>query len=683
MFNRELSWLAFNKRVLFEMADASVPIYEKLKFSAIFSNNLDEFYMVRVAAYMNLISSGYINEDPSGRTPSQVLEEISEVVSALIDTQQKMTQNILHQTADVGFEIIRSCHYTEEDLNFLENHFKLEILSVLTPMAVDFSRPFPLLTNKVIYVGVKLRVSEDFHFALVEVPKVLPRLVKLKKKGQYALLEDVIAQFADQLFLGHQVLHTCFFRVTRNGDLHLMNEEAEDLLMVVEEAVKHRKWGESTRLEFSMPVDPWLKKTITDAVVINTNQVFLIDGIMDYTFLFNVPIPKKYRTPSYIQKFPIGFEKKSLFKSIKEHDIFLHHPYESFDPVVQFVASAAKDPQVLAIKQTLYRVSGNSPIIKALANAAESGKQVTVLVELMARFDEENNINWAKKLEKKGAHVIYGLNGLKTHSKITLVVRKEKNKIRRYLHLSTGNYNDQTSKLYTDMSYMTCKESFGADATVFFNMLSGFMRSVKTPILSVAPYRLRDDFYALIDREIVHAQKGKMAHMIIKVNSLVDPGMVKKLYEASQAGVQIDLIVRGICVLRPGVPGLSERITVKSIIGEYLEHCRIFYFKNAGKSEIYLSSADWMSRNLNRRIELMFPIQEPEIADRIHAILCLYLADNRKSWHLTSDGTYEKHIPENSDNEVIAQNVLKNLTYENNRDFVEQLLQIIEKNKKN
>ncbi len=688
LLNRELSWLEFNRRVLMEMGDTTTPLLERLKFSAIFSNNLDEFFMVRVAALKNQLSSGYEDVDPSGLTPREKLNTINTRVNELVQLQYELTSKLFVELRKAGIKILRRNEFTPEILEQIEHKFNLEIFPVLTPMAVDFSRRFPLISNKNLYIGVKLLIGLDPKLALVQVPVVLDRLIKVEEphsKSSYVLLEDVVETFIDKLFLGHQVLSTCQFRATRNGDLNIVEDEAEDLLMVIEEAVKLRKWGETVRLELVHAEDMWLAKVLQDSLLLEAQQVNRIDGILDLTFLFKLKAPKEHpelSRPIYKPKRVPVIDKKNIFKTIREGDLFVHLPYESFDTVVDFIKQASKDPQVLAIKQTLYRVSGDSQIVKALAEAAEKGKQVTVLVELRARFDEENNINWAKKLEQRGVHVIYGIYGLKTHSKITLVVRREKNKIKRYLHLSTGNYNDQTAKIYTDMGIFTCREGFGSDASVFFNMVSGFVTSVNTSIMSVAPFTLRQKLMDLIDREIRHAKAGHNGKIMAKMNALVDIEIIEKLYEASQAGVKIQLIIRGICLLKPNVPGLSDTIEVISIVGEFLEHSRIFYFENHRDSEVYLSSADWMNRNLSRRVELMFPIEDVEIAMRIKLIMKLYLADNQKSWVLSEDGSYTRKLGKENGGSaklIKAQDVLKSLDYTTNKEFNDKLKSILER----
>ena len=675
--NRELSWLKFNGRVLDRAEDTSIPILERLKFDSIFSSNLDEFFMVRVASIKEQMIAGYSVEDNSGYLPEEVFEAINKDVSALLKKQHRITLKCLDELSEKGIKIYRKKDFNNDIRDEVKEYFDSVIFPVLTPMAVDFGRPFPFVANKSLNIASKLEIDGKFKLAIVEVPNVLERFVKINSaKGiSYALLDDIIIMFMDQLYAGQKVLSSSVFRVTRNADLNLIEDDADDLLMVIEEAVKNRRWGDAIRLEIESDADEWIATELEKNLEIGKNQIYRIKGILDLTCWFSYKPPKRMgglKSAPYIPNVLPFMKKKNIFKTIREGDIFLHHPYDSFAFVVDFIKSASTDPAVLAIKQTLYRVSGQSEIIKALSDAADKGKQVTVLVELMARFDEENNINWAKKLEKKGVHVIYGIYGLKTHSKITLVVRKEMKKIKRYVHLGTGNYNDITAKLYTDMSYLTCREDIGTDATIFFNMVSGFSSQIATQHLSVSPYTLRKDFYKLIDREIKNSKDGNKALIIAKMNSLVDKGIVDKLYEASNAGVEINLIVRGICTLIPGVPGMSENIRVKSIIGEFLEHSRIYYFYNNHHPETYLSSADWMTRNLNRRIELLFPIVDSRIAKRIRLILELYLADNQRSWQLGIDGQYNK-VKVNKKNKICAHETLKRLEYETNEEFIKRL----------
>ncbi len=676
-FNRELSWLKFNERVLEQAVDDSIPILERFKFISIFSSNLDEFFMVRVASIREQIIAGYSVEDDSGYFPEEVFESIKEKVTKLLSRQNEITLECISELENKGIRILERKDFTGEIIDELKEYFNGIVFPVLTPMAVDFGRPFPFVSNKSLNIVSKLLIDEQFKLAMVEVPDVLDRFIRIEsaKTPTYVLLEDVIIQFIDDLYIGQNVLSSSVFRVTRNADLNLMKDDADDLLIVIEEAVKKRRWGDAIRLEIEAGVDAWIYAELEKVLKIEKNQVYRICGMMDLTGWFSFKPPKRIKglkSAAYKPRKLPFMNKKNIFKTIREDDVFIHNPYDSFDFVVDFIKKASMDSSVLAIKQTLYRVSGDSEIIKALANAADRGKQVTVLVELMARFDEENNINWAKKLEKKGVHVIYGIYGLKTHSKITLVVRRENKKIKRYVHLGTGNYNDVTAKLYTDMHYLTCREDIGTDATIFFNMVSGFTSRMTTQHFSVSPYTLREDFYKLIDKEIQNVKDGNRGLIVAKMNSLVDKGIVDKLYEASNAGVEIRLIVRGICTLVPGVAGMSEKITVKSIIGEFLEHSRIYYFYNNHHPKIYLSSADWMTRNLNRRIELLFPITDKKIAERIHLIMDLYMMDNARSWKLMQDGEYKKSN-KSKKHSICAHETLKNLVYENNEEFVKSL----------
>lgn len=641
-FNRELSWLKFNERVLMMAKKESLPILDKLKFISIFSSNLDEFFMVRVSAIMNQIRVGYEEADPSGYTPSLINEEIHKTVKSLVEKQYLLANPLIQMLENEGIPIIRKERYSEYENEEFESYFDNEIFPVLTPMAVDTTRRFPLVANKQLHIGAEISVEGEKRLAIVQVPSVLPRLIKWKTKGHstvYLLLEDLISTYIGKLFVGCDICSICYFRITRNGDLKIVEDEAEDLLLVIEEAVKLRKWGETVRLEIDLPEDAPLTQILSKALLLKSNQIYIINGIFDLTVFHQLKLGKAYTHLSSKAYIPPKLEPiKNIFKQIRMGDLFVHHPYDSFDTVIDFVKEASKDPNVLAIKQTLYRVSGDSPIVKALGEAAERGKQVTVLVELLARFDEENNIQWAKKLEQKGVHVIYGLSGLKTHSKITLVVRKEKNIIKRYMHLATGNYNDQTAKYYTDMGLFTCRENYAKDATIFFNMVSGYANKVETSTLYVAPYNMREKFYDLIDREIDAALQGKKATIMAKMNSLVDVDMIKKLYEASNKGVKIDLLVRGICTLIPGRQGLSENIRVTSVVGDFLEHSRIYFFHNSG---YFLSSADWMTRNLSRRVELLFPIEEESIKKRLHDIVKHYFRSDILKWLMDEKGDYK------------------------------------------
>ena len=545
---------------------------------------------------------------------------------------------------------------------FVDRYFEDNVYPVLTPMAMDSSRPFPLIRNKTLNIGALISKKEksdklskkdktgELLFATVQVPSVLPRVVQIpsKKDGDTTviLLEEIIERNIDKLFLSYDVICAHPYRIMRNADLTIDEDEAEDLLVEIQRQLKKRQWGEVIRLEVEDKMDERLLKILKTEFDIKEADIFEINGPLDLTMLMKVYGADgfdAYKTPRY-QPAPVPeFQnEKDIFQVIREGDVFLHHPYMSFDPVVNFVRQAAKDPDVLAIKQTLYRVSGNSPIIAALAQAAENGKQVSVLVELKARFDEENNIVWAKKLEKAGCHVIYGLVGLKTHSKITLVVRREETGIRRYVHLATGNYNDSTAKLYTDCGIFTCDERFGEDATAVFNMLSGYSEPKSWNKLIVAPIWMKDRFLSLIEREAENAKKGLPALIRAKMNSLCDPKIIAGLYYASSCGVQVELLVRGICCLKVGVPGISENIHVRSIVGEFLEHSRIFYFENGGNPEIYMGSADWMPRNLDRRVEIVFPVEDEKIKKELEHVLDLEFKDNVKAHILQPDGTYVK-----------------------------------------
>lgn len=682
-FNRELSWLKFNERVLAQADKKNLPVLDRMRFNAIFSSNLDEFFMVRVASVLEQIHADYAVRDPSGMLPEEVFDAIHLEVNRLSEKQYRIMHACLEELNRKGVLIIRKGNFNDELMEKMRNYFEHEIFPVLTPMAVDLERPFPFVANKALHVACKIFVDNQFRLALVRVPDLLDRFIpfQLEKQRVYVLLEDLIGTFIEQLFVGHQLVHSSVFRVTRNADLTLTEDDAVDLLMVIEEALKKREFGEPVRMEIESGVDEWIEQILKNEFHLQSNQIYKKKGMLDATawleFKHNKSM-KNLKTTAYVPRELPFMNKKNCFKTIRGHDVFLHHPYDSFDYVVRFIQAASTDPKVLAIKQTLYRVSGNSAIIQALEEAAEGGKQVTVLVELMARFDEEKNIQWAKRLERKGVHVIYGIYGLKTHSKITLVVRKEGKRIRRYVHLSTGNYNDQTAKLYTDMGYLTCREEYGNDATIFFNMVSGFSSSISTNHFHVSPHALRQGFYDLIDQEIKEANEGKTGFICAKMNALVDQGIVEKLYEASRAGVKIQLIVRGTCTLIPGVEGMSENITVRSIVGEFLEHSRIYYFHQGGAQKLYLSSADWMPRNLNRRVELMFPIADEQIAERILMILKLYWKDNQQAWELKTDGNYRR-VKRKNRKSICAHKILKNLDYEDDTSFIVALNRIFER----
>ena len=648
-YNRELSWLKFNLRVLKEAMGKETPLLERLKFIAISASNLDEFFMVRVAGLWSNFDSGVEKRDASGMSVHEQLVAISQAAHEQVRTQTKSLIALMAEMDAVKLHFRRVKDLSELGKDWLEEYYREVVFPVLTPMAVDASRPFPFLANKTLNLAVELIKADGEHsMGLIQVPSVLDRIVEVEPEGKrtFVFLEDIIASHCHDLFKGCHILDMVSFRVTRDSDLDLEEDDSVDLMKEVEESLRKRKRGAAVRLEIFKTNNNRIKKFLEENLDVTEMEVYEINGPLDPTCFFKF-IGMKGMWPWLYEPFvpqrPLELPDDSdLFATIRENDILLHHPYESFDPVVKLVSDAADDPQVLAIKQTLYRVSGNSPIVAALARAAENGKQVTVLVELKARFDEENNILWARRLEKAGCHVIYGLVGLKTHAKIILIVRKEDNGIRRYLHLGTGNYNDSTAKLYTDLGLMTANDEFGSDASAFFNLLSGYSEPPVWNKLVMAPLGLREKIYALIDNEIAMVRAGREGHIIAKMNSLIDQPVIQKLYEASAAGVHIDLIVRGICGLRTGIEGISDNITVRSIVGRQLEHSRIFWFANGGEEQLYLSSADWMPRNLNDRVELFFPVETEEHIHRIKALLDLYLRDNVGAHMMQSNGTYRR-----------------------------------------
>lgn len=648
-YNRELSWLKFNLRVLKEAMVKDTPLLERLKFIAISASNLDEFFMVRVAGLWSNFDSGVEKRDASGMSVHEQLVAISQAAHEQVRTQTKSLIALMAEMDAVKLHFRRVKNLSELGKDWLEEYYREVVFPVLTPMAVDASRPFPFLANKTLNLAVELIKADGEHsMGLIQVPSVLDRIVEVEPEGKrtFVFLEDIIASHCHDLFKGCHILDMVSFRVTRDSDLDLEEDDSVDLMKEVEESLRKRKRGAAVRLEIFKTNNNRIKKFLEENLDVTEMEVYEINGPLDPTCFFKF-IGMKGMWPWLYEPFvpqrPLELPDDSdLFAAIRANDILLHHPYESFDPVVKLVSDAADDPQVLAIKQTLYRVSGNSPIVAALARAAENGKQVTVLVELKARFDEENNILWARRLEKAGCHVIYGLVGLKTHAKIILIVRKEDNGIKRYLHLGTGNYNDSTAKLYTDLGLMTANDEFGSDASAFFNLLSGYSEPPVWNKLVMAPLGLREKIYALIDNEIAMVRAGREGHIIAKMNSLIDQPVIQKLYEASAAGVHIDLIVRGICGLRTGIEGISDNITVRSIVGRQLEHSRIFWFANGGEEQLYLSSADWMPRNLNDRVELFFPVETEEHIRRIKALLDLYLRDNVGAHMMQSNGTYRR-----------------------------------------
>ena len=676
-YNRELSWLEFDDRILSEARDSKNPLLERLNFLSITASNLDEFYIVRVASLRDMQSIDFAERDIAGFSIDEQLERI--------DQKTRRTMSLMYSTfgrtlvPSLAQEKIYLKNY--EELNdqlkaIADSYFKTVLYPILTPMAVDSSRPFPLIYNRSLNMCVMLENEpkmvklqekatdgisnakhtvndEKYMYATVQIPTVVKRLYQIPTEDGdvFVPVEQIIRANTDMLFNGQTVVATAFYRVMRNADLDIDEDEAEDLLKEIEEQVRRRRFGEIIRLEVQDDIDSDLLKYIVNELEVDEADIFTVNGPIDLTFLSKLASACKAKHPELCYKahepaeaasFDGPVSELDIFEQIRAKDRIVHHPYETFEPVLEFIKQAARDPNVLAIKQTLYRVSDRSPIIASLLEAAQNGKQVMVLVELKARFDEENNINWAKKLENAGCHVIYGLVGLKTHSKITLVVRKEEDGIRRYLHLATGNYNDVTAKIYTDLGLFTASESFGEDASEFFNMLSGFSIPQSWRRLIPAPLWMKDYFVSRIRREAENARNGKPARIIAKINSLVDETVIKALYTASNAGVKIDLIVRGICCLRAGIPGMSENITVRSITGRFLEHSRIFYFYNEGHEDVYLASADWMPRNLNRRVELLFPVEDPDCRARVMEVLEVELADTVRAHFLQPDGSYRK-----------------------------------------
>lgn len=655
--NREISWLGFNERVLSEAKDKNIPLFERLKFLSITASNLDEFFMVRVASLKDMVHAKYTKPDIAGMTPKEQLKALAPEVKSLIQAQYNTyNRSLIPALKKAGVKVVEKHEdFSEEQKEFVDRYFEEAVYPVLTPMAMDSARPFPLIRNKTLNIGALIakkgkKEKEELEFATVQVPSVLPRIIEIpgdkKDKTTVVLLEEIIERNIGKLFLSNPVVCACPYRIIRNADLTIDEDEAADLLTEIEKQLKKRQWGEVIRLDVEEKMDPRLLRILKMEFDMKEEDIHYINGPLDLTFLMKMYKLEGFDDLKVEPYVPAPVKEmmtdEDIFTQIRRQDILLHHPYMSFDPVVDFVRQASRDPEVLAIKQTLYRVSGNSPIIAALAQAAENGKQVTVLVELKARFDEENNIVWAKKLEKAGCHVIYGLLGLKTHSKITLVVRKEEEGIRRYVHLGTGNYNDSTAKQYTDCGILTCSAKIGEDATAVFNMLSGYSEPKSWNKLVVAPIWMRDRFLHLIEMEQRRALEGKEARIVAKMNSLCDRDIIAALYAASAAGVKIDLIIRGICCLKVGIPGVSENITVRSIVGNFLEHSRIFYFYSDGKEQLFMGSADWMPRNLDKRVEIVFPVEDPRLKEEVKHILHIQLADNVKAHILQPDGTYEK-----------------------------------------
>lgn len=650
--NRELSWLEFNNRVLQEGGAPQVPLAERLKFLAIVSSNLDEFFMIRVAGLKQQKAAGVRKRDASGFTPSQQLFFISGKVRQMVTEQATAIAEVFGLLAEHDFRLVHRNEWTPKQRQFLASFFATDLLPVLTPLAVESLTPCPLLPGLQLFVALLVCTSRSNaslqKLVVIPVPNPFPRFVKVpSERGvQVTPLEEIILDNARSLFGGHVVSGEAVFRITRDADVAIQEDEAGDLLHMVQDAVHARKRRGTVRLEISSRPDLHIRKWLATALELRREDIYEIDGVLDAKGLMQIsemPLVRGLKAPNWVPQAPadlMGFD--DLWSVLQDHDVMLFHPYEKFDPVVEMVEKAAEDSSVLAIKQTLYRTSGESPIVRALAQAAENGKEVTVLVELKARFDEAKNVGWARQLEDAGCHVIYGIAGLKTHAKALLVIRREATRIRRYVHLATGNYNDKTARLYSDMGLMTCDDELASDVAAFFNLLTGLSEAVEWQKLVIAPTDLRKKFLDLIEREIQVSTPDRPGLIMAKVNSLEDRGICKALYEASQAGVEIRLNVRGICCLRPGVKGLSEHISVRSIVDRYLEHARVFYFANGGHEEVYFSSADWMRRNLDRRLELLFPIRSPKIRRRLVGILKTYFKDNVKAWELLSDGKYRR-----------------------------------------
>ncbi|MBV8434064.1 MAG: polyphosphate kinase 1 [Candidatus Eremiobacteraeota bacterium] len=670
--SRELSWLEFNDRVIEEALDVRNPLFERLKFVAIYGTNLDEFFMIRVAAIKQQIEAQVVRRSDDGRMPAEHLAAISERLHASLLTQMRLLNDDLLPALEAqGIRIRRLTELDDETQSALERTFDEKVFPVLTPLAVDSGHPFPYISNLSLSLAVELeettRDGVELHFARVKIPPTLPRFIAVESappgERHFVLLEDLIAHHLDGLFPGMHVRDAYLFRVTRDADLDLQEDEADDLLRAIESELRRRRFGEPVRLEIERGMPEYMRDILCDALGLSQLDSYEVDGLMavnDLWQIVNLPDYDQLRDKPFLAAIPkrlIG--ATDMFAAIREGDILLHHPYESFDPVVQFLQQAAVDEKVLAIKATLYRTSGKkSPIVRALLTAAENEKQVAVVIELKARFDEENNIEWAKRLERAGAHVVYGFANRKVHAKSLLVVREDDDGLRRYMHFGTGNYNEKSARLYTDLSLLTCRPDLGTDVTQLFNALTGFSKVTDYEDLWVAPVTLRRELLSLIDRETEHARAGRPCGIRVKLNHISDAEVIRALYRASQAGVQIDMLVRGMCVVRPGVPGVSERIRVRSIVGRFLEHSRIYSFENGGDREVYIASADWMGRNLDGRVEIATPVLDPVIAESISAqILSVLLADNVKSRELMENGSYRRLAPGSGEMPIDAQRV--------------------------
>ncbi len=691
-FSREMSWLEFNNRVLHEAFDPRTPLLERLKFMAIYSSNLDEYFMVRVAALKEQVEAQVSKSSADGRTPQEHLEMIYQRLRPMVEKQHRHFEQALRpQLAAEGIYLLDYIDLNQEQRTYLQTYFEEQVFPVLTPLAIDPSHPFPYISSLSLNLAVVVKdgITGEELFARVKVPKVLPRFIQLPIETQDSPasvpksrppvwagvpLEQVIAHNLDPLFPGMKIQEYYPFRITRNADLDLEEDEAEDLMLAIEQELRKRRFGGSVvRIELQPSMPEGIRAMLMQEMGLTSNDVYEVEGLLCLRDLFgltDLPVPE-LKDPPWSPVTPprlkrvnetdiedLAESEEDFFSVIRKQDLLVHHPYDSFSRSVQrFITEAAHDPNVLAIKMTLYRTSGDSPIVSALIAAAENGKQVAALVELKARFDEENNILWARKLESAGVHVVYGLVGLKTHTKLVLVVRREAGKIRRYVHVGTGNYNPKTARLYTDLGMFSCHNDLGADLTDLFNYLTGYSRQQSYRKLVVAPVNLRDRLLTLIHREIDHQRNGGHGRIVAKMNALVDPRLIVALYEASQAGVSVDLIVRGICCLRPGLKEISENIRVVSIVGRFLEHSRIFYFHNNGQEEILMGSADWMPRNLDRRVEAVVPIADPDLIKDLEEILGIMLADNRHAWDLQPDGRYIQRRPTDGSPEQSSQKI--------------------------
>jgi len=681
--NRELSWLKFNERVLKQGIRKDVPLTERLKFLAIVSSNLDEFFMIRVAGLMQQKSAGIRKRDISGLTPNQQLKKISISVHDMVAKQGETIKEALAEMSDHGTVLLRQNQWSQQQRAYLSNYFQNEVMPVLTPLAMNKLNPPPILPGRQLNVVITVVAKEpnkksEKQIVVVPVPNLLKRFIRIpdEKYFCFVLLEDVIADNVELLCPASHITGVSYFRITRDADVGIQDDEAADLLETIEQAIIERRRRSATRLEISDSADEFQKNLLTEWLELNSEDVYEITPLLDATCLHQLTTMgalSTLRNPDWPPQQPIDLlNSENLWQTIRQKDILLFHPYESFEPVVDLIKAAADDPDVIALKQTLYRTSSDSPIIKALETATQNGKEVTVLVELKARFDEKQNVNWAKQLEDAGCHVIYGIANLKTHGKVLLIVRREQTRIRRYVHLATGNYNDKTAKLYSDIGLLTCDNSIALDVTAFFNLLTGISETVGWRELIIAPTDMKQKFLDLIEREIQASSADKPGLIMAKVNSLQDKVICKALYRASQSGVKIRLNVRGICCLRPGIKGISDNIKVCSIVDRYLEHARIFYFRNGGHDEVYISSADWMKRNLDRRLEILCPVKDERLKKRLIDILNIFFMDNTRSEILKSDGNY---IPKKKKGKKIrAQESLYNVVCEEVRNNLQSSL---------